>query len=434
MKFIKFSSFIFLTTLTSLSLANTFKTEHWLTANGVKVVFYQAMEVPMLDISLAFAAGSAYDEQHYGLAALTTQMMNEGSAGIDAITLAESLADTGAQFDTAITRDMAVFNLRTLTDKKALEQAIATFTQIINQPHFPQAALEREKKQFLVAITQMQASPDELATQTFFQNLYQNHPYAHPVNGTEQSIQHITQQQVIQFYKRYYVAKNATLVIVGAINSPKAHQLAEQLTKKLSPGKEAPTIPSATPLKKAQHIQIPFPSTQTTVRLGQLGIDHQNPNYFPLIVGNYILGGGSLVSRLAIEVREKKGLTYNIDSQFVPMPGPGPFFIALSTQNKEAHEAIHLTNELLKEFVAQGPSEHELKAAKNYLTGSFPMSLASNRTIASLLLRMNFYRLPKDYLTTYLAKINQVTKEDIKNAFEKEIHPEQLLLVTVGQP
>lgn len=419
--------------LLNSAFANTFKTQNWVTSNGVQVVFYQAMEVPMLDISLAFAAGSAYDQTHFGLSSLTAHMLNEGSAGISATNVAESLADTGAQFDILTSRDMVVFNLRTLTNINALEQATTTFTQIVNHPDFPLTALEREKKQFLMAIEQANDSPDELATQLFFQNLYGTHPYAHPVNGTKDTIEKINREQVTQFYKKYYIANNAVLVLVGAIDSITAHQLADKLTHELSPGTTAEPIAKATPLTQAARIVTPFPSSQTVLRLGQLGINHENPNYFPLMVGNYILGGGSLVSQLAVEVREKRGLTYNIDSQFVPMPGPGPFFIGLSTKNDQAKAAITLTEQILKQFVTQGPNQQELNAAKNYLTGSFPMSLGSNRSIASLLLRMSFYHLPSNYLDTYLDHINKVSIDDIKRAFQQEIHPEKLLLVTVGQ-
>lgn len=413
--------------------ANSFKTEQWTTANGVKVVFYKAMEVPMLDISLAFAAGSAYDENRYGLSALTSRMLNEGSAGLDASAIAEALADTGAQFDAASSRDMVILNLRTLTKDAALTTATTTFAQIINQPDFPQDAFNREQQQVLLGIKQVEQSPDEVASINFFQTLYKNHPYAHPVNGTEASIKAITRDQVRAFYKKYYVANNATLVLVGAIDSPTAHKLADKLTAGLARGSAAHAIAKAPQLTSAETIAIPFPSSQTILRLGQIGIDHQNAEYFPLVVGNYILGGGALVSRLAIEVREKKGLTYGVDSQFVPMPGEGPFLISLSTRNDQANTALDITKNTLNQFITDGPNEQELNAAKQYLTGSFPMSLASNRSIANLLLRMAFYKLPNNYLDNYVDKINAVTHEQIKQAFKQQVNPEKLLLIRVGQ-
>lgn len=284
-----------------------------------------------------------------------------------------------------------------------------------------------------MAIEQRQESPEEVANLHFFQALYQQHPYAHPVNGTAKTVNAINRSQIIEFNKRYYVAKNAILVMVGAINSETAHQLANQLTRELPEGHSAPPIPQAAQLTQAETINIPFPSSQTVIRLGQIGIDHHVPNYFPLIVGNYILGGGALVSRLAIEVREKRGLTYGIDSQFVPMSGKGPFLISLSTKNKQTKNALDIIQDVLRTYINKGPTDEELNAAKQYLTGSFPLSLSGNRSIANILLRMTFYHLPENFLDTYTARINAVTSEQVRQAFQQQVNPDKLLLLTVGK-
>jgi zinc protease len=419
--------------LSQTVMANTFKTEKWRTANGVQVIFYPANEVPMLDISLAFAAGSSYDDKQYGLSALTSRLLNQGNAGLDASAIADSLADTGAQFNIDNSRDMVVLSLRTLVNKDALAQSTTTFSQIINHPDFPDQAFAHEKQQQLMSIEQGEDSPEEIADLNFFQALYQDHPYAHPVNGTKEALKSINKKQVVDFYHHYYIANNAVLVLVGDINSQTAHHLADKLTKDLLKGEKAIPVDQAHQLAKAATLNTPFPSSQTMIRLGQLGIDHHNPDYFPLMVGNYILGGGSLVSRLAVEVREKRGLTYGVDSQFAPMPGEGPFLISLSTRNEQAPKALDVIQNVLHNYINNGPSDQELEAAKQYLTGSFPLSLASNRSIAILLLRMNFYHLPDDYLDTYVTHVKAVSKDQIKQAFKHQIDLDKLLLVTVGQ-
>lgn len=419
--------------LSHTTSASTFKIEKWLTKNGVQVIFYPTMEVPMLDVSLAFAAGSAYDGDQYGLSALTSRLMNQGNAGRDATAIAESLADVGAQYKAEVNRDMVIFNLRTLVAKDALAKASSTFAQIINHPDFLDYEFSREKKQQMMAIEQRQESSEEVANLHFFQALYKQHPYAHPVNGTNETVKAINMSQVIEFNKRYYVAKNAILVMVGAIDSETAHQFANQLIQELPEGQPAPSIPKATQLTQAESINLPFSSSQTVIRLGQIGIDHHDPNYFPLIVGNYILGGGALVSRLAIEVREKQGLTYGIDSQFVPMSGKGPFLISLSTKNKQTKDALDIIQNVLRTYIDKGPTDEEMIAAKQYLTGSFPLSLSGNRSIASILLRMTFYQLPEDFLDTYLARINAVSGEQVAQAFKQQVNLDKLLLITVGK-
>lgn len=413
--------------------AASFKTEKWQTQNGLRVVFYQAMEVPMLDIGIAFAAGSAYDGQSFGLAALTGLLLQEGSGSWNASQVAENLANVGAQWNIDTNKDMTVLQLRTLTSSEPLKKAVDMFKWMLTKPAFKPQAVNRQKKQQLLAIMQAQESPDDMANSLFFNKLYKEHPYAHATNGTLESVKKLSVSQVRTFYKRHYVTNNAVMVLVGAIDSAKAHALAEELSHDLPKGEMAAPIPKASPLMAAEQVAIDFPSSQTVLRLGQVGVTHADPAYFPLLVGNYILGGGSLVSRLALTVREKQGLTYSIVSQLMPMPGEGPFLISFATKNSEAARALQSTQTVLADFLEKGPTEQELIAAKQYLTGSFPLALASNSSIATMLLKMAFYRLPENYLDTYVDNINAVTTAAIKESFDKLVHPQRMLLVSVGK-
>lgn len=407
--------------------------ERWKTSQGTPVVFYQAMEIPMLDINLAFRAGTAYDGPRFGLSTLTTRLMNQGNGGLDATELANRLEETGAQYSNENNRDMALLHLRTLTSPELLKQALDTFSLMAARPDFPEKAFEREKNQQRMAIRHALESPDDVANQTFFQALYQNHPYAHPVNGELKTLGPITVEDVRRFHKNLFVSQNAVIVLVGALEKSQAEQLAEQLSKNLPSGKVAPLIPKTKALAEAMDINVPFPSSQTVLRLGQLGITHHDARYFPLMVGNYTLGGGSLVSRLAEELREKRGLTYGVSSQFVPLPKRGPFIIGLATKGAQAKTAETLTRETLTQFIKTGPTTEELNAAKEYLVGSFPLSLATNQSMASILLKMTFYQLPDDYLDTYTNNIRAVDIETIKTAFQQSIQPSRLLHVMVGK-
>ena len=417
----------------SASTAKSFETQQWQTKNGLHVTFYPTHEVPMLDLSIAFAAGSAYDGKQFGLSTLTTQLLNQGSNGLDASVIAEKIENTGAQFNAENNRDMVILSLRTLTRPDALKEAIDAFTLIVSHPDFQDAPFAHEKNQQLVAIKQRQESPDDVANQLFFKTLYQDHPYAHSTLGDAAHVKELNIANVRDFYHEYFVSKNAVLVLVGALDSSTAHQLAEIISADLSVGQAAKPLPKALPLKKGELIRKNFPSSQTFLRLGQLGITHQDPRYFPLLVGNYILGDGSLVSELAIELREKRGLTYGVTSQFASMPGVGTFIISLSTRNKQATEASELTRKVLRSFIDKGPTSTQLQAAKQFLNGSFPLSLASNRSIADILLKIAFYHLPEDYLDSYLQHINAVTTKEIKDAFQTQIAPDTLLQVSVGK-
>jgi zinc protease len=412
--------------------APSFVTEEWHTENGTHVVFHTAPEVPILDIIMAFTAGSAFDGKQWGLSALTTGLLDQGNAGLDASAVANAFADLGVQYGGVCSQDMMALALRTLVQPETLNRATDLFAQLINHPDFPKDAFLRKKNQQLRSLIQDKESPDTQALQAFYRLLYGTHPYAHPINGTQKTVNALTQADVQSFYRQFIVGRNAILVMVGAIDSKTAHDLAERITHDLPKGEPAKPLPKAHPLTSDISIDIPYPSSQTVVRLGQLGITHLSQDYFPLQVGSYILGGGSLVSRLANELREKRGLTYGVYSQFSPMPGGGPFILSFSTQNKQTLTALDVSRKTLASFIQSGPTEQELIAAKQYLTGSFPMSLASNRSIADMLLKITFYHLPQDFLTQYVAHINAIGVEDIKQAFQRHINLEKLLQVTVG--
>lgn len=435
MKFKFFCGTIFCILFSSITYAKTIlpSVYRWKTTHGTPVVFYQAMEVPMLDINMAFYAGSAYDQNQFGLSALTSELIDQGNGQFSADQIADQFAEVGSQFATESSRDSIVLSLRTLSDSAALTQSIKNFTRILSQPNFPENAFQQKKNQQLLLIKQREESGDYIADKTFYQTLYQNHPYAHPIDGTIHTVEKIQLQDVKHFYQKYFVAKNAVLVLVGAINPAQAKKIAEEITLHLPVGKKAISIPEAKSLNEEMNIEVPMHLTQAVLRMGQTGINQHDKDYFPLLVGNYILGGGSLVSQLALEVREKRGLTYGVYSQFVPLRGQGPFLISLSTKKEQSHEAEQLIRDTLTNFIQKGPSVAELNAAKQYLKGSFPQSIASNQNMAHVLLKIAFYELPHDYLETYLQNIEAVTAKDIQIAFKQHLNPEHLLSVQVGK-
>lgn len=425
------TTFLLLCAYLPIVQGQTLSNTQW-ESHGAHIVFHQAMEVPMLTIHIAFKAGSAYDGKQFGLSALTTALLNQGTKHLDATQIAEKFANIGAQYNNDTTPDMAILQLKTLTTPTALPQAVDLFTAIAAQPDFKMEAFLHKKNQQLMTITQEQESPNSVANQLFFEKLYQAHPYAHPVNGSLTSVKAITRNDVQQFYKHYFTANNAVIVLVGALSVQQAHQIADQLTLPLAQGQPAPDLPTPIPLATSETLTLPFPSSQTMIRLGQIGIKYDDPRYFALQVGNYILGGGTLVSRLSEEVREKRGLTYGVVSQLIPMLSQGPFLISLSTKNKEAQNALKLTQDVLSLYLKEGPSEEELTAAKKYLIGSFPLSWSSNSAIASMLLKIAFYHLPEDFLDTYTVRVASVSKDDIKKAFDELINLQTMLVVSVG--
>lgn len=290
--------------------------QHWTTSKGARVLYVNAPHLPMVDIKIAFAAGAARDGNKLGLAAMTNQMMEQGAGPLNADQIATRFEEVGAKFGSTAARDMAVFSLRSLTDPALFDQALTTFSLVLSKPSFPENALKREKRNQLTEIKADQQSPSSIATKAFYQTVFKDHPYAHPVIGTEESIPTFTRDNLIAFSHQYYVAKNAVIAIVGDIDRQGATKIAEQITQHMPVGQKAEALPKERALNSAIIKNIEYPSSQTNIRIGQTGITRKDPDYFPLIVGNYTLGGASLVSRLTEVVREKHGLTYSIYSHF----------------------------------------------------------------------------------------------------------------------
>jgi zinc protease len=412
--------------------ANTLNFERWTTKNGVKVYFVQAMQIPIVDIKLAFKAGSAFDGKHWGIATITNQLLNQKAGGLSATTLAEKLENNGSLFGSNVTRDMGTISLRSLSAASKLTPSLKVFETILTQPDFDKASIERTKKQIETAIKHQAEVPQSLANNVFYQKLYGSHPYAHSPLGTIKSTQNIHGKDIKHFYQTHYVSNNAVLAIVGAISKKKAMEIASTLTRRLPQS----TLSYAIPVAKSAHYKknnLSYASNQSIIRIGQIGIRYDNPNRFPLTVGNYTLGGGGLVSRLADEIREKRGLSYGISSYFLPLEAKGPFLVSLATKNKQTDEALKVTNQTLARFIKEGPSEKELVAAKKYIIGSFPLRFLSNSDILNTISLMGFYDLPNNYLDTYLDKVKKVTKKDIQQAFQQEVNTNNLLTVVVGK-
>jgi zinc protease len=327
---------------------------------------------------------------------------------------------------------MATVDLRSLSDSKLLDPALELYARILANPSFPQSNLERERERLLVTLQRDAQSPGTIASKAFYRELYGSHPYASDPQGDEASIRAVTRADLVAHHQRYYVGRNAHLVIVGDVTKRSARKIAERVLGGLPSGAAAPALPVVDNLTQAHQRRVDFPATQSHVYVGQPGIVRNDADYFPLYVGNYILGGGGLVSRLSTEVREKRGLSYSVYSYFLPMRASGPFVLGLQTKNTQRDEAMKLVREVLAAFVQDGPTAEELDAAKKHITGAFPLRLDSNRKIADNLSVIAFYGLPLTWLDDYIPRVEAVTVEQVRDAFQRRVHPDRLVAVVVG--
>jgi len=417
---------------TTPSSGSVLDIETWNTHNGAKVLFVQAPELPMIDVDIAFSAGSARDGDHPGLAELTATVLDQGTAEMNADEIAERFESLGTRFSLNVDRDMTIVSLRSLTESNLLKPALTLFSDVLGQANFPDNAFKREQKNQLADIEEQSQNPGSVASNAFYNAVFGNHPYGHPVIGTKDSVSKISLDDIRHFYKNYYVSNNATIAIVGDLSIRNAKQIAEQVSDQLDKGQQASAIQIQSQLSKASTQQINFPVSQTHIRFGQTGINRNHPDYFPLLVGNHILGGDALVSRLFDEVREKRGLSYSVHSGFYPLAGNGPFVISLETKGEQADQALDVAKQTLNTFINDGPSDKELKRARQNIIGSFPMRIDSNSDIAANLIVIGFYDLPINYLDTFRDKIAAVTKEQIKTSFANHVQPEKMAIISVG--
>lgn len=404
----------------------------WQTDNGAKVLFVAAPDLPMVDVRLVFDAGSARDADSPGLASMTNGMLTQGAAGLDADAIAERVESLGADLGTGVERDMAWISLRSLTDPQQLEPAVDTLTKVLVQPDFPPDALERVRKNQLVALRLAEQDPASVGSKALYQAVFGTHPYASDPSGSAESVSAISREQLATFHKTYYASRNATIAIVGALTRAQAEELAERITARLPVGDAAPPLPEVPDLAAGALDRIAFPSSQTHLYAGQPGMRRDDPDYFALYVGNHILGGGGLVSILMNEVREKRGLSYSTYSYFAPMAVRGPMILGLQTKNEQAEQARGVLLDALRRFIEQGPTDDELAAAIDNLTGGFPLRIASNGKVVQYLAMIGFYDLPLDYLDRFTERVSAVTKEQIRDAYRRRVHPDRLAVVLVG--
>lgn len=422
--------------ITQLTVAAP-KIENWVTESGLRVYFVNVPELPMLDLRLTFAAGSAYDGKSSGVSSLTTSMLSKGAAGLNADQIAEAFESVGAKFSSGTGLDSAWLAMRTLTLDEQMEPALQNWLKVIEKPSFPETDFARLKKQALVGLQAEKQDPGAIASKAFYKNLYADHPYAQPQNGTEDSISKIEITDLKAFFKQYFVNNNGQLALVGSIDKQQANKIAQQVSNALlagdrGVGKKAAAIPPVKPLEEAKIVRIPFPSSQAHIMIGQPGNKRGDKDYFSLYLGNHGLGGSGFTSRLMKEVRVKRGLSYSVYSYFIPMKEYGPFMLGLQTKLSQTDEAIQVAREVLETFQQQGPSEADLQASKTNIVGGFPLRTASNSDILGYIEMIGFYGLPLDYLDTFSTTVSDVTRDQVVDAFKRRVDTDKLLTVVVG--
>jgi zinc protease len=395
--------------------------EHWRSDAGPPVYFVAAPDLPIVDLRVTVDAGSARDGDAGGLAALAARVMSEGAGQLDAQQIDERFAQLGVEFQTRVERDTAAFSIRSLSDRDRLGPAIELLAGILTQPALADDAIERERARLLREFERRSQSPGRRADDALFAAIYGGHPYGSPVAGDRGSLARLTAAQVREFYRKHYVREAASIAIVGDVDAAAARALAERAGAALAPGPPPAPIPDAPGAPAAASVSLPHDATQTHVRIGHIGMRVGDPDYFPLYVGNHVLGGGGLVSRLFEEVREDRGLSYSAYSYFQPLAVAGPFYAGASTRNDQLETALAAIRDTMRGFIEHGPTEAELERAKRNIVGGFPLRIDTNAKVLEYLAMIARYGLPLDYLETFPRRVEAVTVEAVREAFRRRL-------------
>ncbi len=409
------------------------KIQQWQTNNGSEVYFVENHDLPIVDLSVNFAAGSAHDSaEKSGVAGITRYMMTLGAAGMTDEVIANKMADIGAILGGDFDADRSAFKLRTLSSAREQNLALDVFIKILQKPDFPEAVLSREKARIISGLQEAETQPESISSKAFMRAMYGSHPYSLDESGEVATVAKIKREDLQSFYSQHFGAKGAVIAMIGDLTREQANKIAENISSGLPKSVAIAPIPPVAYPTKAIEQRIVHPASQSHILLGYPGIKRGDPDLFPLYVGNYILGGGGFVSRLTEEVREKRGLVYSVYSYFMPMAELGPFQIGLQTKKDQADEALKLVRETLNNFLQNGVTEKELKAAKDNIIGGFPMRIDSNGKILDYLSVIGFYKLPLSYLDDYNAKVAAVTTAQIKEAFNRRLKAENFVTIIVG--
>jgi zinc protease len=421
--------------------------EHWTQPSGAQVFLVQSHAIPMVDVQLDFDAGSRRDPaDQAGLASVTASLSGmgvlaspaRGEVALGENALGEAWADLGANFAGHASSDRMSFALRSLTYPDLLAKAVQLAARQLAEPAFPADIWQRERETMIAAIKEANTRPATLAQRAFDQAVFGAHPYGY--DTTEASLKRIEVSHMAALYRQSVQACRAQVTLVGALTRAQADALVTELLARLTGPKTAtasscpalPDVAEVAPLTQASEQRIAFDSAQAHVLLGQPGYKRSDPDFFAMLVGNYILGGGGFVSRLTHEVREKRGLSYSVYSYFAPGLHAGAFTIGLQTRPDQADQALLVSREVLARFVAHGPTEDELQAAKANLIGGFALRLDSNRKLLDNVANIAWNNLPLDYLDTWTQRIEKITVPDIRLAFQRKLQPDKMVTVVLG--
>lgn len=407
---------------------------------GAKAYLVQTKALPMVDIEVSIDAGDRYDPVgKSGLADMTATLMNYGVQDdqkmLSEAQIADEIADLGASIGLSVGGERAILRIRSLSRKDLRDRAVQLASAMLTAPTYDPNIVGREKQRTITSLLEAETKPEYVLDRRFKKMVYGTYPLAD--SPSVKSVGAITPTDLVQFHKQFYRSDRMIVSIVGDVDQTEANEIIHALLKRIP--QSGPVIAPLPELQRSpveplaqREVQIPFDSQQAHIAMGMTAVARNNPDYFPLLVGNYVLGGGGFVSRLMNEVREKRGLAYSVSSYFAPGKDTGIFQAGLQTKNDQSSVALQVMSDTIAKFIADGPTTSELVAAKANLVNGYPLRIDNNRKLLDNVSSIAWNDLPLDTMEVWTKQVEAVTLDQVKSAFEKYLAMDRMKIVVLG--
>jgi zinc protease len=400
-------------------------------ANGLEVLAARLDDVPLLSLELVTPGGGLHDPRgKEGLAAFTAGVIDEGTRRRNALEIAAFVERLGGSFGAGIDWDEGYLATGLLAEH--LSAGLELIAEVATEPTFPEAEIERLRKQRLTEIVRRRQDPGLLAEDRLAAVLYEGTAYDHPLHGHPETVAALTRDDLVAFYRSCYTLHGSRLIAVGDLDPEAIVREAEARFAGLPPGPPPRPEIRPVPLPGLQVYVVDRPGgAQTELRLGHVGVPRTDPDYIPLIVLNTLVGG-KFTSRINLNLRERHAYTYGASSRLSPRLGPGPFVVDVAVATASAGAAAVETLGELRRIREELVEPHELEETVSYVRGVFPYTFQGASDLARRLETLAVYGLPNDYYERYMERLPTITREELRTVAQRHFHPDHMAVVAVG--
>ncbi len=400
---------------------------------GIEAWLVEEHSVPLMALRFAFDGGSSQDPAgKEGVANFITAMMDEGAGDLPSEKFQERMEDIAMRMSWDDSKDSLYGSFETLTQNR--DEAIALLKLAVNQPRFDTEAADRIRSQLIANLMYSEKDPNKVAAKQWFETAFAGHPYGRPDTGTIETLKGITAADLHAFHKRNFARDNLKVVAVGDIDAATLGKLLDEVFGALPAKADLAPVDKTAPVNGGQQTVIEMDVPQSVAVFGLGAMARKHPDFMAAFVINHIIGGGGFSAKLMEEVREKRGLAYSVYTYLQPFQHASILSGSVATKNAAMGESLDIIRAELKKMAENGPSPDDLKAAKDYLTGSYALRFDTNAKIANQLLGLLQEGFGTDYVTKRNGLIEAVTAEDAKRVAKGLLDADKLIVTVVGKP